>query len=291
MEGEAALASSPVPVPLQVKEVKSRCIRRDLTSPPPIRMTWVIGGRIALLILFLTVWEVGARIGAINPFFWSMPSKIVAKWSQIASDGSVWTDTFYTFRSTVIGFVIGTVSGAIIGLSFWWSTYYAKIVEPFLIAFESMPKLALAPIIVLVFGMGLSSKVAMAVAITIVITTLTTFNGLKSVDTDMIRMVYSLGGTRWQVFRKIVFPWTLPAIISALRLNIGLALTGAIVGEYLGSSHGLGRLIFFAGQTYDIALIWAGIFNLSVLSMLLYFAVGRIEKSLLKGILHQNDAR
>jgi NitT/TauT family transport system permease protein len=153
--------------------------------------------------------------------------------------------------------------------------------------FESTPKLALAPIIVLVFGLGLASKVAIAVAITIVITTLTTYNGLKRVDGDLIRMMYSLGASRWQLFSKVVVPWTLPSIISALRINIGLALTGAIVGEYVGSENGLGRMIFYAGQTYEISLIWAGIFCLSALSMLLYFIIGWVETTLLKGMLHQ----
>jgi NitT/TauT family transport system permease protein len=107
------------------------------------------------------------------------------------------------------------------------------------------------------------------------------------VDNDLIRMIYSLGATRFQVFAKVVVPWTMPSIISALRINIGLALTGAIVGEYIGSTNGIGRMIFYAGQTYEISLIWAGIFNLSLLSMILYFLVSQLEKVLLAGMLHQ----
>ncbi|RCW77254.1 ABC transporter permease [Saliterribacillus persicus] len=243
-------------------------------------------GRLAAFLLMILIWEAGARIGLIDSFFWSMPSEIIQTWTIIAVDGSVWNDTFYTFQSTIYGFVLGTVGGAVIGLSFWWSKYYAKIAEPFLIIFEAMPKLALAPIVVLIFGIGLSSKVAMAVAITIIITTLTTYNGMKQVDKDLVRMIFALGASRWQVFTKVVVPWTMPSIISALRINIGLALTGAIVGEYIGSTHGLGRMIFYAGQTYEISLIWAGIFNLSLLSVGLYLLISWLEKKLLKGILH-----
>ena len=126
----------------------------------------------------------------------------------------------------------------------------------------------------------------MAVAITIIITTLTTYNGMKQVDKDLVRMIFALGASKWQVFTKVVVPWTMPAIISALRINIGLALTGAIVGEYIGSDAGLGRMIFYAGQTYEISLIWAGIFNLSLLSIGLYLIISWLEKKLLKGILH-----
>ncbi|MDQ0207356.1 ABC transporter permease [Alkalicoccobacillus murimartini] len=244
-------------------------------------------GRLGVFALFITLWELLARFEIINSFFWSMPSEILQTWLIIAADGSVWYDTFYTFQSTIYGFLIGTVGGAAIGLSFWWSKYYAKVTEPFLIIFEAMPKLALAPIVVLIFGIGLSSKVAMAIAITIIITTLTTYNGMKQVDRDLVRMIFALGASRWQVFTKVVVPWTMPAIISALRINIGLALTGAIVGEYIGSSNGLGRMIFYAGQTYEISLIWAGIFNLSLLSVLLYLIISWLEKRLLQGVLHK----
>ncbi|OMP66284.1 ABC transporter permease [Domibacillus epiphyticus] len=253
----------------------------------PLAEWKVNAGRFFVFLIIILFWEAGARAQIIDPFFWSLPSEILATWMQIILDGTAWRDTFFTFQSTVYGFVIGTVAGAMLGLSFWWSRYYAKVAEPFIIMFESMPKLALAPIIVLIFGLGMSSKIAMAVAITIVITTLTTYNGLKRVDSDLIRMIYSLGATRLQVFTKVVVPWTMPSIISALRINIGLALTGAIVGEYIGSTHGIGRMIFYAGQTYEIDLIWAGIFNLSLLSMFLYAVVSQIEKFLLAGMLHQ----
>jgi NitT/TauT family transport system permease protein len=268
------------------KKIRQKSTLKYLENKEPAN--WAVNiGRIAVFCLLLVTWELGARFNIIDPFFWSLPSEIFATWLQLIKEGTAWRDTLFTFQSTIYGFVIGTLGGAAIGLSFWWSKYYAKIAEPFIIMFEAMPKLALAPIIVLIFGLGLSSKVAMAVAITLVITTLTTYNGLKQVDNDLIRMIYSLGATRFQVFAKVVVPWTMPSIISALRINIGLALTGAIVGEYIGSTNGIGRMIFYAGQTYEISLIWAGIFNLSLLSMILYFLVSQLEKVLLAGMLHQ----
>ena len=127
------------------------------------------------------------------------------------------------------------------GLSFWWSRNYAAIAQPYIICFESIPKLALAPLIILVFGLGLTSKVAIATALTLVVSTLTTYAGVKALDPDGEKLFYSLGATRWQVFRKLVVPFCLPWIISVLRVNIGLALTGAIVGEFIASQHGLGR--------------------------------------------------
>jgi NitT/TauT family transport system permease protein len=158
--------------------------------------------------------------------------------------------------------------------------------QPYIICLESMPKLALAPLIIMVFGMGLSSKVAIATALTLVVSTLTSYSGVQAVDRDQEKLFYSLGASRWQVFTKLVIPSCIPWIISILRVNIGLALTGAIVGEFVSSQHGLGRAILQAGQTYEIALVWVAVFVLSALSMVMYVAVAWLEKVLQKGIVH-----
>jgi NitT/TauT family transport system permease protein len=202
------------------------------------------------------------------------------------SEGDALTDIAYTFRSTILGFTIGTTMGAALGLSFWWSRNYALIMQPYIICLESIPKLALAPLIILVFGMGLASKVAIAISLTLVVSTLTTYSGVQAVDRDQEKLFYSLGGSRWQVFSKLVVPSCLPWIISILRVNIGLALTGSVVGEFVASEHGLGKAILYAGQTYEIALVWVAVIVLSALSMVMYVTVGQIERFLRKGVTH-----
>ena len=219
----------------------------------------------------------------ISPFFWSQPSAIWRTLLIFFTEGDAWVDISFTFRSTIFGFVLGTAVGSLFGLSFWWSRNYAAIVQPYIICFESIPKLALAPLIILVFGLGLVSKVAIAFALTFVISTLTTYAGVKALDPDGERLFYSLGATRWQVFRKLVVPFCLPWVISVLRVNIGLALTGAIVGEFIASQHGLGRAILYAGQTYDIALVWVAVLVLSTLAVIMYAAVSWLETLLRKG--------
>jgi NitT/TauT family transport system permease protein len=200
------------------------------------------------------------------------------------TEGDAWTDIGFTFRSTIFGFVLGTTLGSMLGLSFWWSRNYAAIVQPYMICFESLPKLALAPLVILVFGMGLASKVAIATALTLVVSTLTAYAGVKALDPDGEKLFYSLGATRWQVFRKLVVPSCLPWIISVLRVNIGLALTGAVVGEFIASQHGLGRAILYAGETYDIALVWVAVLVLSIVSIIMYAGVSWLERLLRKGI-------
>jgi NitT/TauT family transport system permease protein len=254
--------------------------------------TWsVLTGRFGIAIGVLVLWEVLARLHVINPFLWSQPTAIAAEFWRTLMDGSLVEDASFTFTATICGFVIGTVSGSAIGLSFWWSTWYAKVMEPFLIVFEGLPKLALAPIVVLALGLGIASKIGMAVALTIVISALTTYSGMRAVDRDLVRLVFSLGATRWQVFSKVILPGTFPAILSAMRINIGLALAGAIVGEFIGSQHGLGRSIDYAGQTYNIALIWSGVFTLSLLSVALYIVTSWLENTLLRRFFHTTTSR
>jgi NitT/TauT family transport system permease protein len=180
--------------------------------------------------------------------------------------------------------MIGTITGSALGLSFWWSKNYAAIMQPYIICFESLPKLALAPLIILVFGMGMASKVAISMALTLVVSTLTAYAGVKSVDPDSEKLFYSLGAKRWQVFTKLVVPSCFPWIISILRVNIGLALTGAVVGEFIAAQHGLGRVILYAGQTYEIALVWVAVLVLSTLSVAMYIAVSWLERFLQRGL-------
>jgi NitT/TauT family transport system permease protein len=256
----------------------------------PVQKDWpawaILAAQIGILIGIIGGWEIAARLGVINAFFWSQPSAILKTLVIFFTAGDAFTDIAFTFRSTIFGFLIGTITGSLLGLSFWWSKNYAAIVQPYIICFESLPKLALAPLIILVFGLGLASKVAIASALTLVVSTLTTYAGVKALDRDSERLFYSLGASRWQVFRKLVVPFCLPWIISVLRVNIGLALTGAIVGEFIASQHGLGRAILYAGQTYDIALVWVAVLVLSTLAVVMYVAVSWLERVLRKGV-HQ----
>jgi NitT/TauT family transport system permease protein len=254
----------------------------------PTQKDWplwaLIAAQIGILIGVLSLWEIAARAGWIDAFFWSYPSQIAQTMTTFFTAGDAWTDISFTFRSTIFGFLLGTTAGSLLGLSFWWSRNYAAIVQPYVICLESIPKLALAPLIILVFGIGLVSKVAVATALTVVVSTLTAYAGVKALDPDGGKLFYSLGATRMQVFRKLVIPFCLPWIISVLRVSIGLALTGAIVGEFIASQHGLGRAILYAGETYDIALVWVAVLVLSTLAMVMYATVSWLEGMLRRGV-------
>jgi NitT/TauT family transport system permease protein len=280
MEGIGGLnMQSPAP-----PAARALASRRRLPTPKDWPLWAILSAQFGILVAAIALWEIAADTGVLDVFFWSKPSAIARTLTIFFTEGDAWTDIAFTFRSTILGFLIGTVAGSALGLSFWWSRNYAAIVLPYVICFESLPKLALAPLIVLVFGLGLASKVATATALTLVVSTLTTYAGVKAVDPDGERLFYSLGATRMQVFRKLVIPFCLPWIISVLRVNIGLALTGAIVGEFIASQHGLGRAILYAGQTYDIALVWVAVLVLSGLAVLMYVAVAWLERLLRSGV-------
>jgi len=242
--------------------------------------------RWALGIGLVLGWEVLTRLKIIDPYFFSSPTTIVNTAYIAATQGSLYVDIGYTSASTIVGFLIGVTAGAVLGLSTWWSRVYGRVSEPYLVTFNAIPKLALAPILIILLGIGFQSKVALAVALTIVPAALAAYGGVKSVDKDLETLLSSLGASRFQVFAKVVVPWTMPWIVSSLRVNIGLALAGAIVGEFIASRYGVGRMILYAGQIMDINLVWVGVVVLSILALVMYMAVTTAERYLLKGMLH-----
>jgi NitT/TauT family transport system permease protein len=283
---EISQAASPIDEQHAARSSPSRKPRRGVVVrverrwPRPV----ILGCQFGILAGILLLWEIGARGGLVDPFFWSQPSAIWSAGVVFVTRWSALYDTWFTVSSTLIGFVVGTAGGAAIGLSFWWSRNVAEIFEPYVIVFNAVPKLAFAPLIILIFGIGIASKIALSIALTIVIAILAAYSGVKAVDEDLVRMMYALGGRRYQIFFKAVVPSVLPWVISSMRINIGLALAGTIVGEFVSSKYGLGKLIMYAGSTYDMSLIWVGIIVLSTVAVLMYGVVSRLERVLLRGV-------
>lgn len=242
----------------------------------------IVIGRIIIGIFIFVGWEFFSRIGWLDSYYWSSPSTILKTAALQMTQGTLLNDILYTSGSTLFGFLSGTFIGSVIGLSFWWSKTYAGVSEPYLIIFNALPKLALGPVLVIMFGIGFSSKVILAFLMTVVASSLSAFSGVKSVDPAMETLMYSLGAKRWQVFTKVVVPWSMPWIISCLRINIALALAGSIVGEFIASDKGVGRMIIYAGTILNINLVWVGVFVLSILSILMYWGVVLFEKWLSK---------
>ena len=236
--------------------------------------------RWGLLIALILLWEAGTRLGWLDAYFFSSPTEIVRTATVKGRTGDLGRDILYTGMSTLLGFVLGTVIGSLVGLLFWFSRRTALVAEPWLVVLNALPKLALAPVLVILFGIGFSSKVVLAFLMTVITAAISAWSGAKAVDPALSTLLFSLGARRGQVFLHLVVPSSMPWIISGLRVNIALSMAGAIVGEFIASDRGLGRMIVYAGTVFDLKLVWVGVVVLSILSVLMYLAVVLLEKLL-----------
>jgi len=244
-------------------------------------MTVVLATQVALLALLLAFWEHMTASDKQAAFMFGSPSAIFGFLGQMARDGSLWRDTYVTGLETLLGFVIGNFFGTLIGLLLWYSRFVSRVVEPFVIALGSIPIIALAPIIIIWFGTGLISKVAMSTLSVVIVALVTSYKGAIGVDADQINLMRTLGASKFQIFRKLVVPASLTDIFAGLKLTVGFALIGAIVGEFMSSSEGLGHAIFKAGSLYIIPKVFAALVATIALALLLTFVVGRIERLLM----------
>jgi NitT/TauT family transport system permease protein len=233
------------------------------------------------VIAFFAAWEAGVRLGWVSAFLVGSPAGIFSiGWKMIMS-GELLSDTWFTLFEAILGFVIGTIAGSLLGLALWYSVFVARLVEPFIVAINSVPKIALAPIVVLWFGTGLISKVAMSTLSVVIVALVTSYKGAVGVDADQINLLRTLGASKFQLFRKLVVPASLTDIFAGLKLTVGFALIGAIVGEFMSSSEGLGHAIFKAGSLYVIPKVFAALVVTIALALVLTFIVGKIERLLM----------
>jgi NitT/TauT family transport system permease protein len=230
---------------------------------------------------FFAAWEVAVRAGWLTEFLVGAPSGIWRIFVGSMLDGSLPVDTWYTLIEAILGFVIGTALGSLAGLGLWYSVFVARLVEPFIVAINSVPKIALAPIIILWFGTGFVSKVALAVSLTALVALIAAYQAARDADSDLQALLASMGATKNRIFRSVIVPSTLPAIIGMFRINIGFALVGAVVGEFISSQRGLGHLIYTASSLYDLNTVWVGLFVLMFVGFVLYHLIDFAERRIL----------
>ena len=227
---------------------------------------------------FFALWEIGVRAGWISAFLVGSPAGIFSLAWKLTLSGELWSDTWYTLFEAILGFVIGTIAGSLLGLALWYSVFVARLVEPFIVAINSVPKIALAPIIILWFGTGLISKVALSVSLTAIVALIAAYQAAKDADVDLQSLLISMGASKHQVFYKAVVPSTLPSIIATFRINVGFGLVGAVVGEFISSQRGLGHMIYIASSLYDLNTVWVGLFTLMIVGFVLYYVIDIVER-------------
>lgn len=246
------------------------------------RKVSVLATQILLLVAFFAQWEILARLNIVDSFITSQPSRIINTIANLYREGQLFHHIAITCWETVAGFVAGTVLGTLIAVLLWWSEFLSKVLEPYLVILNSLPKIALGPIFIVWFGAGTTSIIVIALAISIVVSILEVLNGFTATDEEQIKLVRTFGASRLQVFTKVVFPANLPVIINSLKVNVGLSWVGVIVGEFLVSKSGLGYLIVYGGQVFKLDLVMASVIILCIAAAIMYQAVLLLQRLLIK---------
>lgn len=235
-----------------------------------VYQTLLVGALFAL-------WEILVRTQVLPVYLYGQPSGIVAKAQVLFAEGELLTHIGATAFASIVGFLVGTTLGSLAGLLMWLSKTAALVLRPVIVAINGVPKIALAPLIVVWVGVGLGAKVAIAASLTFIVALIAVYQGTQEVDEDLVKLMRSLGAKPFTIWRKVIVPGATPWILSTMRLNIGFAMIGAVVGEYISSKMGLGYMIYNAGALYDLNSVFVGIFCLMALALALDAILGRIE--------------
>jgi NitT/TauT family transport system permease protein len=234
--------------------------------------------RIGLLLLFLGTWEVATRRGWIDPFFVSQPTALAAQVFQWFRSGFIVRHLWVTMQETIIGFVLGTLLGVIVGFVFAQREKLAAIFDPLMVALNAMPRVVLAPLFILWFGLGLLSKVVMVISLVFFVVFFSTYTGLREVDRDLINNARILGASPRHLMRHVLLPSALTWIFSSLRTSVGFALIGAVVGEYLGAHEGMGYVISYAESMFNATGVLAGLIVLMMAVTLIDVVLKKVDK-------------
>lgn len=239
---------------------------------------FVLSCQISILLLIIALWEILARCGVIDTFIMSSPSRIIKTIGELYTSGNLFYHIFTTLSEALIGFFIATIGGTLIAIILWWNETLRRILDPYLVVLNSLPKIALGPIIIIWVGVGTSSIVTMDILIMIIISIITMLNTFRQVDQSKIMLLKSMNASKLQILTKLILPHSLMEFISLLKINVGLTWVGTIMGEYLVSKAGLGYLIIYGSQIFNLDLVMASTIILCVLATLMYFIVAFIEK-------------
>jgi NitT/TauT family transport system permease protein len=200
----------------------------------------------------------------------------------MARRGELWLHLGMTVGETAIGFTVGTLVGIAAAVMLWWSDLLSDILDPYIVVLNSIPKVALGPIFIVWLGTTVTAIIAMAISISVIVTIMMVYVGFREVDPDRVKLLRTFGATRLQILSKVVLPASVPVMIAALKVNVGLSMVGTIVGEFLVSKAGLGFLIVYGGQVFNMSLVMSSVILLSIVSVLLYYGVSALEQAVLR---------
>lgn len=232
----------------------------------------------AIFILLIIVWEVGAYIGFIDSFIFSSPSRVIRSAIDMAKDGTLFYHVGITMLETLVSFTFVNIFGIAIAILLWWNDNVSKVMEPYLVVLNSLPKSALAPVFIVWLGNNMKTIIIAAISVSVFGTIITLYTNFKEVEEDKVKLIRTLGGTKKDVLWRVVLPSNIPSMISLMKVNIGLSLVGVIIGEFLAAKAGLGYLIIYGSQVFKLDWVILSITILCVLATILYKFLGVMEK-------------
>jgi len=238
--------------------------------------------QLIILLIFFGGWELLSRFEWIDRLIFSSPTHVWQTFIGKVSDGSLTLHVGVTLMETIIGFIAGTLLGTLIAIILWWSPLLSKVLDPYLVILNAMPKVALGPILIVALGPGYFSIIAMGALISIIITTIVVYTAFKGVDPNYSKVLQTFRATRWQIFKEVILPASFPTIISTLKVNVGLSWVGVIVGEFLVASKGLGYLIIYGFQVFNFNLVLMSLLIIAFFATIMYQVVELIEKMIIK---------
>lgn len=235
-----------------------------------------------ILVTFIIGWEVLADFGIINTFLFSSPSRLIKVFFNLLLSGELLKHTGITLIETIIAFFFSSFIGILTGITLWYFDKLRKILDPYIVILNSIPKTAIAPIIIVWFGVGYKAIIVVAISIGVFATTMSYISVLNKLDIEKINLIYVLGGNKKTVLEKVILPYSLPSIISICKINIGLSLIGVIIGEFLVAKNGLGYMIIYGSQIFDLDSVILSLCMLTLISYLFYVLIGFVEKKYTK---------
>ena len=238
--------------------------------------------QILIIIFLIFIWEYLSSNNIINSFIYSSPSKAFSTIYNLYQDGNLFNHIWVTVYETFISFSLATILGTIMAIILWYSKFLFKVLDPYLTIINSLPKVALGPIIIIIFGANINSIIIMALLISLIVTISNVYNGFVNTDKNKIKLLNSFGANKWQILWNLVIPSNYHVIVNSLKINVSMSLIGVIMGEFLVSKEGIGYLINYGSQVFNLNLVFGGIIILLIVSYLMYIMVVYIEKVLIK---------
>lgn len=233
--------------------------------------------RFLLFFFFLVLWEVSADLKWIDSFFFSSPSRVVGCFIDLCKDHSIFIHVGITLWETVLSFLLVFLVSLVVATLLWYSTKLSEVMEPYLVILNSLPKSALAPLFIVWLGTGTTTIIVAGISVAVFGSIISFFTGFKEVDAEKITLIYTLGGRKKDAFSKVVLPGSIPILLSTTKVNIGLALVGVIIGEFLAARRGLGYLIIYGSQVFQLNLVITSIILLCIIAFGFYKGIQYVE--------------